>query len=150
MNKKNRFRVMNFLAFEFILLNVVFLFFRLPELLFSDKAIIARIAILVMIYNLSWLFNILYVRNNEFYFNPDHGIFKSLVISLFFFVGLMITVFTLLKIEYFKHSDFIIPSVVFSFLSLILTRFYLIIWQKEALVIYLIPCLLARVLRIQN
>jgi putative colanic acid biosynthesis UDP-glucose lipid carrier transferase len=125
MNKKNRFRVMNFLAFEFILLNVVFvafLFFRLTEFSFSDETFIARIGILGLIYNFSWLFNILYVRNNEFYFNPDHGIFKSILISLFFFVGLMITIVSFLKLKYFNFSDLVIPSIIFSLLSLLIHK----------------------------
>lgn len=134
MNSKNRFILINLLAFEFILLNVVlttYLYFRLPEFSFSDAIFLIKLAKLTVIYNLSWLFIILYIRDNEFYFNANHGYLKSLVTSLFFFVGFVITLVTLFKISYFTRSTYIIPIFIFSYLILISTKYLMKYLKKK-------------------
>lgn len=128
MNSKNRFVLINQLAFEFGLLNLVlvgFLYFRLSEFSLSDAAFITKLVKLVIIYNLSWLFIVLYIRDHEFYFAPDYGYFKSLLTSLFFFVGFVMTFVILLKIAYFNRSTFIIPIFIFSYLNLISHKYLL-------------------------
>ena len=128
MNSKNRFLLINMLAFEFALLNLIlvgFLYFRLPEFSLSDTTFIAKLIPLVIIYNLSWLFIVLYIRENEFYFTPDYRYFKSLLTSLFFFVGFVMTLVILLKIRYFNRSTFIIPIFIFSYLNLISHKYLL-------------------------
>ncbi|SIS37127.1 putative colanic acid biosysnthesis UDP-glucose lipid carrier transferase [Zobellia uliginosa] len=135
MNSKNRYVLINLLAFEFILLNVVLvvcLMFRLPDFSFSDTAILLNMVRLIGIYNLTWLVIILYIRNNEFYFNPDYGYFKSIVTSLFFFVGFVMSVVILLKIRYFPRSTFIIPIFIFSYLNLISHKYLLHYLKKRA------------------
>ncbi len=116
---------MNLLAIEFILLNIVlvlFLYLRLPEFSFSDTIFLGNMAKLVLVYNLSWLFIILFIRDNEFYFNEDYGYFKNVLTSLFFFVGLVTSLVVLLKISYFARSTFIIPIFIFSYLLFISTK----------------------------
>lgn len=134
MNSKNRFILINLLAFEFVLLNLVlilFLFFRLPEFSLGDSTFLINMAKLTIAYNLSWLFIILYIRDNEFYFNPDYGYLKSLLTSLFFFVGLVTTLVILLKITYFARSTFIIPIFIFTYLNLISTKYLLKYLKKR-------------------
>jgi len=125
MNSKNRFVLINLLAIEFILLNfilVAFVFFRLPDISFSDTIFLSNFAKLAVIYNLSWLFIILYIRDNEFYFNADYAYFKNVLISLFFFVGIVATIVILLKMQYFKRSTLILPIFIFSYILLISTK----------------------------
>jgi len=119
MNSKNRFVLINLLAIEFILLNLIlvaFLYFRLPEFSLSDTAFLIKMGKLAGVYNLSWLFIILYIRDNEFYFNAEYGYLKNVLTSLFFFVGIVSTLLVVLKINYFNRSTFIIPIFLFSFL----------------------------------
>ena len=128
MNSKNRFILIYLLAFEFILLNIVliaFLFFRIPEFSLTDIAFLGKLARLVVIYNFSWLFIILYIRDNEFYFSPDYGYLKSILTSLFFFVGFVSVLIILLKIRYFNRSTFIIPIFIFSYINLISHKYLL-------------------------
>lgn len=134
MNSKNRFVLINLLAIEFILLNfilVVFLYFRLPEFSFSDNSFLINLAKLAIIYNLSWLFIILYIRDNEFYFNADYGYLKNVLTSLFFFVGIVTTLVILLKISYFSRSTFIMPIFIFSYLLFISTKYLLKYLRKR-------------------
>ncbi len=134
MNSKNRFVLVNLLAIEFILLNLVlflFLYFRLPEFSFSDNTFLVNMAKLGAIYNLSWLFIVLFIRDNEFYFNEDYGYFKNVLTSLFFFVGIVTTLVVLLKINYFARSTFIIPIFIFSYLVLISSKYLLKILKKR-------------------
>jgi putative colanic acid biosynthesis UDP-glucose lipid carrier transferase len=88
--------------------------------------------LLAIIYNFSWLFIILYIRNNEFYFNPDYGYFKSIITSLFFFVGFVMSLVILFKVSYFKRSTFIIPIFIFSYLNLIGHKYLLRTLKKRA------------------
>ncbi|MCP4976121.1 MAG: exopolysaccharide biosynthesis polyprenyl glycosylphosphotransferase [Maribacter sp.] len=134
MNSKNRFILINLLAFEFILLNfvlIVFLFFRIPEFSLTDITFLTKVAGLGVIYNFSWLFIILYIRDNEFYFNPDYGYFKSILTSTFFFVGFVSMLVILLKIRYFNRSTFIIPIFIFSYLNLISHKYLLRYLKKR-------------------
>ena len=134
MNSKNRFVLVNLLAIEFILLNfvlVLFLYVRLPEFSLSDSTFMANLAKLTAIYNLSWLFIILYIRDNEFYFNADYSYLKNVLTSLFFFVGIVTTLVVLFKISYFARSTFIIPIFIFSYIILISTRYLLKFLRKR-------------------
>jgi len=133
MNSKNRFILINLLAFEFVLLNLVlitYLFFRLPEFSFTDIPFLKKIAALTIIYNLSWLFIILYIRDKEFYFSINKIYLKSLLISLFFFVGIVTTLVILFKINYFARSTFIVPIFVFTYFNF-LTHKYLLRFLKR-------------------
>jgi len=134
MNSKNRFILINLLAFEFVLLNLVYVsyfYFRLPEFSIGDSSFLMKIALLTVIYNISWLFIILYIRDNEFYFNPDYGYLKSLMISLFFFVGLVTSLVILLKINYFRRSTYIVPIFIFSYLNLVSHKYLLKYLKKR-------------------
>lgn len=134
MNSKNRFVLVNLLAIEFILLNLVlilFLYFRLPEFSFSDNTFLANMVKLVAIYNLSWLFIILFIRDNGFYFNEEYSYFKNVLTSLFFFVGIVTTLVVLFKISYFARSTFIIPIFIFSYVVLISSKYLLKVLKKR-------------------
>lgn len=134
MNSKHRFILINRIAIEFVLLNIVllsFLFFRLPNFSFDDPNIVRNIIGLAAVYNVSWLFIILYIRDNEFYFNPDYRYLRSLMISLFFFVGIVATLVILLKMRSLARSSFILPIFIFSFLNLIGHQFLLKFFRKR-------------------
>jgi len=134
MNSKNRFVLINLLAIEFILLNLIlvaFLYFRLPEFSLSDTAFLIKMGKLAGVYNLSWLFIILYIRDNEFYFNAEYGYLKNVLTSLFFFVGIVSTLLVVLKINYFNRSTFIIPIFLFSFLLFTSTKYLLKYLKKR-------------------
>ena len=125
MNSKNRHLLIDLLAYEFVLLNLVLfisLYLIVPEFSFSDEVFRKKILALTVIYNLSWLLIVLYIRNNSFYFNPDRGQFKSLLISLFFFVGIVTTVVIILEIKYLASSTFIAPIFIFTLLNLVAHR----------------------------
>ena len=135
MNSKHRFILVNRIAIEFVLLNVVlllFLYFRLPNFTFDNSDMVGNIIGLVVVYNVSWLFIILYIRDNEFYFNPDYRYLKSLLISLFFFVGIVATLVILLKMRSFARSTFILPIFIFSFLNLIGHEYLLKFFRKRS------------------
>ncbi|WP_149276824.1 exopolysaccharide biosynthesis polyprenyl glycosylphosphotransferase [Pareuzebyella sediminis] len=128
MNSKNRFVLINLLAFEFILLNLVlfmYLFFVLPDFSITDAEFVRRVLVLTVIYNLSWLFIVLYIRGEDFYFNPNHGYVRSTMTSLFFFVGFVMTLVILLKISYFNRSTFIGPIFIFAYLNFISHQYLL-------------------------
>lgn len=139
MNSKNRFILKILLAFEFILLNlvlVIFLFFRLPEFSLIDTTFLYKMVPLTIIYNFSWLFIILYIRDKEFYFDPDYNYLKSILTSLFFFVGFIATIVILLKIRYFNRSTFILPIFIFSYLNLISHKYLLKYLKKRSSNLY--------------
>ena len=134
MNSKNRFVLINLLAFEFVLLNLVliaYLMLRPSEFSLGDSTFLFNMALLTIIYNVSWLFIILYIRDNEFYFNPDNGYIKSLLTSLFFFVGFVTSMAILLKMSYFKRSTLIIPIFIFSYLNLISCKYLFKFLKKK-------------------
>ena len=134
MNSKNRFVLVNLLAIEFILLNIVlflFLYFRLPEFSLSDYIFLMNMAELAAIYNLGWLFIILFIRDNEFYFHEDYSYFKNVLTSLFFFVGIVTTLVVLAENVYFARSTFIIPIFIFSYLILVSSKYLLKILKKR-------------------
>jgi len=122
MNSKNRFILKVLLTIEFVLLNLVlllFLYFRIPEFSLSDPSFLKSLVPLAIFYNLGWLFIILYIREKEFYFNPDYDYFKNILISLFIFIGIVLSLVILFKIRYFARSNYIIPIFIFSFLNFI-------------------------------
>ncbi|MEX0287522.1 MAG: exopolysaccharide biosynthesis polyprenyl glycosylphosphotransferase [Flavobacteriaceae bacterium] len=125
MNSKNRHLLIDLLAFEFVLLNLVLflsLYVLVPEFTLSDEVFRNKILVLTVIYNLSWLLIVLYIRNNSFYFNPDRGQFKSLLVSLFFFVGIVTTVVIILEIKALVSPTFIVPIFIFTLINLIAHR----------------------------
>ena len=135
MNAKKRFLMTNLLAIEFVLLNlvlIIFLVLRLPEFSISDTFFIKKLVITIIFYNLSWLFIILYIRDKEFYFNTDFGYFKSLLTSLFFFVGFITTLLILFRINYFNRSTFIIPFFIFTYLNFISHKYLLKYLKKRS------------------
>jgi putative colanic acid biosynthesis UDP-glucose lipid carrier transferase len=128
MNSKNRFVLVNLLAIEFTLLNIVlvtFLYFQLPEFSFTDSSFLINLAKLAAVYNLTWLFIILYIRDDEFYFNADYRYLRNVLTSLFFFVGFVTTLVMLFEIQYFDRPSFIIPIFIFSYLILISAKYLL-------------------------
>lgn len=134
MNAKNRFILINLLAFEFILLNLIligYLFFRIPEFSFTDVDFLIKVAKIAIIYTLSWLFIILYIRDNEFYFDPKYGYLKSILTSTFFFVGFVSVLLILLKINYFNRSTFIFPIFIFAYINLISHKYLLKYLKKK-------------------
>ena len=134
MNSKNRFILINLLAFEFVLLNLVlitYIFFRLPEFSFTDIPFLKKITVLTIIYNISWMFIILYIRDKEFYFSTNKIYLKSILISLFFFVGIVTTLVILFKIHYFARSTFIAPIFIFSYLNFLTHKYLLKFLMKK-------------------
>ncbi|MCW5515674.1 exopolysaccharide biosynthesis polyprenyl glycosylphosphotransferase [Muriicola sp. Z0-33] len=134
MNSKNRFILKLLLTIEFVLLNLVlilFLYFRLDEFSFSDPVFLKTLIPLIVIYNLCWLFIILYIRDKEFYFNPEYSSLRSILTSLFFFVGLVISFVILFQFRNFARSNFIIPIFIFSFLDFLSHKFLLNFLKKK-------------------
>lgn len=80
---------------------------------------------LTLVYNLSWLFIILVIRDNEFYFNPDHDYFRNMIASLFAFVGLVTTTIIVLKFSYFKRSTLVLPIFIFTYFNLLSYKYIL-------------------------
>lgn len=122
------------MIFEFVLLNLVliaYLYFRLPEFSFNDPSFFINTIRLTVIYNLSWFFIVLYIRDSEFYLNSDYGNFKSLLTSVFFFVGFVTTLVILLKITYFSRSSYIAPIFIFSYLNLVGHKYLLKYLKKR-------------------
>ncbi len=135
MNAKHRFVLFNLLSFEFILLNLVlvgFLYFSLSDFSLLDPFFRARLFELMLIYNISWLLIILYIRDNAFYFNPRYNYIRSFVISVFCFVGIVITLIVALKIRYFARSIYIIPIFIFSYLNLVSQKYILKFLKNRA------------------
>ncbi len=125
MNSKNRFVLINLLAIEFVLLNLIlvgYLYFKLPNFSFDNFHLVKNIIKLCVVCNLSWLFIILYIRDSEFYFNVNHRYFRSVLTSFFFFVGFVTIVLFFLDMEFFTRSMFIVPLFIFSFIILISTK----------------------------
>ena len=139
MNSKHRFILINRIAFEFILLNIVllaFLYFRLPADSTEKPDFLFNVIGLLLVYNVGWLFIILYIRDNEFYFNPDYKYLKSLLISLFFFVGMVASLVIVLKMRAFARSTFILPIFIFTFLNLISHQFLLKFFRRRGANLY--------------
>ncbi|MGB5419014.1 exopolysaccharide biosynthesis polyprenyl glycosylphosphotransferase [Algibacter sp.] len=135
MNSKNRYILIKLLLFEFVLLNLVltlYLYFRLPEFSFTEPAFLLKMFPISLIYNFGWLFIILYIRDKEFYFDPNYSYFKNILISLFFFVGFVSTLVILFKIRYFARSTFIFPIFIFSYLNLLSHKFLLKFLKKKS------------------
>ena len=128
MNAKNRFIITSIVLFEFTLLNIVLLvtiFLIIPEFAFNDDTFLNNLTVLFLIYNMSWLLIILYVRDNEFYSNPDSRYIKNFVLSLFFFIGFASTLVLIFKIDYFTRLTFILPIFIFSYINSFITRILL-------------------------
>ncbi len=128
MNSRNRFIILSLVLFEFVFLNVVLLVIfvlRIPGFTFSDSAFYSSLAQLCLIYNMSWLLIILYIREKGFYFNPDYSYIKNFVLSLFFFVGFASTLVMIFKIDYFSRLTFILPIFIFCYINLFVHRFLL-------------------------
>lgn len=134
MNFKNRYIFINFLAFEFLLLNLVllvYLYFTHTEFNVTDLYFLKKVGALSVIYNISWLFIILYVRGEEFYFSLNKAYLKSLVISTFFFVGIVTVLIVLFGLKFFEPSVFIVPILIFAYLNLISHKYLLQFLRKK-------------------
>lgn len=135
MNFKNRYIFINFLAFEFLLLNLVllvYLYFTHTEFNVTDLYFLKKVGALSVIYNISWLFIILYVRGGEeFYFSLNKAYLKSLVISTFFFVGIVTVLIVLFGLKFFEPSVFIVPILIFAYLNLISHKYLLQFFKKK-------------------
>ena len=128
MNSKNRFIIISLVLFEFILLNTVLLALflpKIPEFTFRENAFLNNLSVLILIYNLSWLLIILYIRDKEFYFDPDYRQIKNFILSVFFFVGFASTLVVIIKVDYFARSIFLLPIFIFSYINFIIQRFVL-------------------------
>lgn len=139
MNSKNRFIMINLLSIEFALLNVVLFLYLLvsfPEAAWGDEIFLWNIAKLALIFNLSWLFIVLFIRDNEFYFNPNYQYFKNILISLFFFVGFVYTLMTIIKNTYFSANVYLVPIFIFSYLNLICHKYSLRYLRKKGAHLY--------------
>jgi len=134
MNSKNRFIFTNLLAFEYVLLNLVlilYLYFGLLDFSINDTELLRNIFWLWLIYNISWLFIILHVRDNQFYYNPDYGFLRSLLISMFFFIGVVTVLMIGFQLSYFAPLTYILPIVIFSYLNLISHKYLLKFLKKR-------------------
>ena len=87
---------------------------------------------IALIYNFSWLFIILYIREKEFYFDPDYNYFKNILTSLFFFVGFVATLVIVFKIRNFARSTFIFPIFIFSYIDFISHKYLLKYFKKKS------------------
>ena len=128
MNPKNRYILTNLLVSEFLLLNAVLVLFiyLIPDInLLVDRTFVLNAFSVVLIHNLCWLFIVIFVRENEFYFDKDHNYFKTALTSLFFFIGLTVTLVLLFGLQYFHLSVYIYPIVVFSLLNFISHKYFL-------------------------
>lgn len=135
MNSKNKYILLNLLAFEFVLVNLLlltFIFFRHSEFSAGDTRFLWNLAQLILIYNFSWLVLVIFVRDNDFYFNPDYAHFRHLMVSLFFFVGLATSLVVLLRITYFNRSTFIIPIFIFCYLNWVSHKYLLRFLKKKS------------------
>jgi len=77
------------------------------------------------------MFIILYIRDKEFYFSTNKIYLKSILISLFFFVGIATTLVILFKIHYFARSTFIAPIFIFSYLNFLTHKYLLKFLMKK-------------------
>ena len=133
MNSKNRFILINLLAFELVLLNlvlIVYVFVRHPTFTIDNLASLLNLIVLAVIYNVSWLFVTFLIRDNDFYLTTGYGSFKSLINCLFFFIGFVITLVILLGISFLNRSTFIAPMFIFTGINLI-SRKYLLGFLKK-------------------
>ena len=139
MNSKNKFLLINLLTFEFVLLNLIlniFLFLRLPEFSLFDTTFLNKMIPVTIIYNLSWFLIILFIRDKEFYFNSDYNHLKSLLTSLFIFVGFVTTLLIILRINYFNRSTFIIPIFIFTYLNFFSHKYLFRYFKKRSSHLY--------------
>ncbi|MDH3697407.1 MAG: exopolysaccharide biosynthesis polyprenyl glycosylphosphotransferase [Flavobacteriaceae bacterium] len=133
MNSKNRFIFTHLLAFEYFLLTLVlflYSYFFILEFSLKDPESLKNVLWLWIIYYVSWLFIVMQVRDNQFYFNPDYGFLRSLLVSMFFFIGVVTVLMTGFQLTYFAPLTYILPIVIFSYLNLI-SRKYLLKFLKK-------------------
>ena len=119
MNAKNRFILISFVLFEFVLLNIILLtyfVFSIPEFKWSDNIFLNNLTILLIIFNLSWLIIILYIRVKDFYFNPSYQYFKNFALSFFFFIGIASTLILIFQIDYVNFLNLIILIFIFKYM----------------------------------
>jgi len=134
MNSKNRFILINLVAFEFTLLNLILIgcfAFGLPNMNFGETSILYDVAPFFLMFNLGWLFIIFLIRDKEFYFNPDRGYFRSHLTLLFFFIGFITTVIAIVKIIPLSPPAYLIPIFLFSYLNFLGHKYLLRHWTKN-------------------
>jgi putative colanic acid biosynthesis UDP-glucose lipid carrier transferase len=134
MNSKNRFILINLVAFEFGILNLILIgchAFGLPNMNFGNASFLGEVGSIFLTFNFSWLFIIFLIRDKEFYFNPDRGYLKSHLTFLFFFIGFVTTVIALLKVMPLSPPTYLIPIFLFSYLNFLGHKFLLRHWTKN-------------------
>jgi len=97
-----------------------------------DSSFLQQMAVITIIYNVIWLFIILYIREKDFYTNTDYSYFKCLFTSLFIFVGFISVVVSILNIQYFELSTLLVPIFIFSFLNLLSNKYLLRYFNKNS------------------
>ena len=128
MHSKNRFILISFVLFEFVLLNIILLTyfaFSIPGYTWRDNIYLNNLTILLLIFNLSWLIIILYIRVKDFYFNPGYKYFKNFALSFFFFIGIASTLILIFQIDYVDSLNLIIPIFIFTYINLLIHKFLL-------------------------
>ncbi len=134
MNSKNRFIFTNLLAFEYVLLNLVlilFLYFWIFDFSFNDPELMNNILWLGIIYNISWLFIVLFVRDNQFYISTEYGFLRNLLVSMLVFIGVVTSFAIVFKFTFFSPLTYLLPIVVFSYLNLICRKYILQFLKKR-------------------
>lgn len=125
MNSKNRFVVISLVLVEFILLNLVLLILFIPKIEFfnfEENTFLNSLTTLILIYNFSWLLIILYIRDKDFYFDPDYRQIKNFILNVFFFIGFASTLVVIFKVNYFARSTFLLPIFIYSYLNFIIQK----------------------------
>lgn len=134
MNARNRFVLISFVIFEFVLLNIIlltFYVFAVPGFTWSDNAFLNNFTILLLIFNLSWLFIILYIRVKDFYFNPNYKYVKNFALSFFFFIGIASTLMLVFQVDFFEPLTLIVPIFIFTYINILTHKFLLRFLKKN-------------------
>ncbi|WP_297696225.1 exopolysaccharide biosynthesis polyprenyl glycosylphosphotransferase [uncultured Eudoraea sp.] len=123
MNSKNRFIFTNLL--------ILFLYFCFFYFSFNDPELMNNILWLGIIYNISWLFIVLFVRDNQFYISTEYGFLRNLLVSMLVFIGVVTSFAIVFKFTFFSPLTYLLPIVVFSYLNLICRKYILQFLKKR-------------------
>ena len=136
MQPKRRIILYSLILLEFALLNLVlFTFFASlsADLSKSIQSSPNNLIILFLIYNLGLLFIIMYVRDDGFYFDPKYRFLKSSILNLFIFIGIILSLLLLLKIEILIYPIFILPILFYTFISLIVNILFVQLLRNSSI-----------------
>lgn len=134
MNSKNRSILIRLVAYEFLLLNLILIgcySFGLPNMNVGNASFLHDIVPVFITFNFSWLFIIFLIRDKEFYFNPDSDYLRIHLTLLFFFIGFVTTVLSLLNIIPLSPPSYLIPIFLFSYLNFLGHKFLFRQWTKN-------------------